>query len=65
MKVVELFKEALGWLGKNYRKFYTERDIVWTIQKHLIRVIKRKHLPYKVFNDYPIIYNKPASIRRN
>lgn len=55
MEPVDLFKESLEWLKDNYSKykFFTERDIVWTIQKHLRNKIKS--LPsYRIVNDWPM-----------
>lgn len=56
MNSAEIFKSSLRWLQDSYfdHKFYTERDIVWTIQKHISDEIKRAGLPYRVFNDHTI-----------
>src|SRR5262249_11006675 len=35
-------------------EFWAERDLVWTVQKRLKQVIGDQHLPYSVFNDYPL-----------
>lgn len=35
--------------------FFVERDVVWTLQSHLIGGIKEARAPYLVFNDYPIL----------
>ena len=34
---VELFENTLNWLQENYFnfRFFTERDVVWTLQTHL------------------------------
>jgi hypothetical protein len=54
---VELFEEALDWLRANYanRRFFCERDIVWTVQKRLLELIATGNQPYQVFNDYPML----------
>ena len=55
MEPVDLFKESLEWLKNSYSKyeFFTERDIVWTIQMHLRDKIKL--IPsYKIVNDWPM-----------
>ncbi len=55
-KAEDLFNNSLKWLRKNYKKqpFFTERDIVWTLQKYLRKKIEHKKLSYKVYNDWPI-----------
>jgi hypothetical protein len=57
MEATNLFESAITWLQHNYAAvpFYTERDIVWTVQTHLTREIARQQLPYRVFNDYPML----------
>jgi hypothetical protein len=59
-----LFEDSLNWLKGNYStfQFYTERDIVWTIQLNLIEQISKEGLPYKVFNDYGILPGKRRSL---
>ena len=55
--IKELFEDTLDWLRETYwtHDFYVERDLVWTIQKKLSRMIVERKLPFRVFNDYPII----------
>jgi hypothetical protein len=57
MNSVELFENSLGWLKKNYSRFrfYLERDIVYMLQTYLNDVIDKNSLPFKVYNDYPIL----------
>lgn len=64
MEALELFKESLEWLKNNYNNFYffKERDIVWEIQKYLIKLIKEKELSYKILNDYPMVRHGKFSI---
>jgi len=49
-----LFEEAVMWLKANYRyfRFFTERDIVWTLQLHLLEEIERQRLPLRVFDNH-------------
>lgn len=58
----ELFKQSLAWLRQRYPvfRFYTERDLVWTVQLHLLEQIDDQRLPYDIFNDYPL---QPGSHR--
>ena len=46
----------LDWLRETYwsHDFYLERDVVWTVQKRLQRLISSEQMPLRVFNDYPI-----------
>ena len=63
MNAAELFESTiLTWLRKNYKKhkFFTERDVVWTVQTHIMKELKNNDLPYRVFNDHRI----PSSRRR-
>jgi hypothetical protein len=52
----ELAVEALAWLRATYAEHlpYTERDIVWTVQRWIAREITGRGLPLRVFNDYGI-----------
>ncbi len=56
MNAEKLFMQTLEWLRDNYDKykFFTERDVVWTVQMHLIDEIKKNNLTYKIYNDWPI-----------
>ncbi len=64
MEPVDLFKESLEWLKDHYSKyeFFTERDIVWTIQTHLRDRVKQLKLPYMVLNDWPMEKGKRRSL---
>ena len=59
-KAIKLFEETFSWLKANYWsfRFFTERDIVWTVQKNLIERIEKENLPYKIFTDFPIMKGK-------
>jgi hypothetical protein len=52
--VPQLFEEAIMWLRANYShfRFFTERDIVWTLQLHLSEEIERQYLPLRVFDNH-------------
>lgn len=64
MEATALFENAIAWLRENYAafQFFVERDVVWTLQKHLISQIKEQSLPYRVFNDYPILPGRRRSL---
>jgi hypothetical protein len=53
----ELFTNALGWLRRNLTTLapLTERDVVWSIQRHIARRIAYESLPYAIYSDYPIL----------
>lgn len=55
----EIILCTLDWLQHNYfrYRFYTERDIVWTIQSCAAKLVEERQLNFKVFNDYPITFN--------
>jgi hypothetical protein len=52
-----LLDEAMCWLREQYRQFefWAERDVVWTLQTRLRRIIGERQLRYEVFNDYPLL----------
>lgn len=56
MQARELFENTMGWLREHYHehRFYTERDVVWTVQLRLLHEIENGELPLRVFNDYTI-----------
>lgn len=55
----EIFSCTLSWLQQNYFnfQFYTERDIVWTIQQQFAQLVKDRRFNLRVFTDYPILFN--------
>lgn len=59
-----LILEATRWLENCYERytFFVERDIVWTIQGYLVDCIDARRLPYRVFNDYPMIPGSRRSL---
>ncbi len=59
-----LIEEAVAWLQERYKDlcFYTERDIVWTVQNHLVDQISMTRIPYRVYNDYPMLPGQRADI---
>ena len=63
-KATELFENSISWLRENYNnfKFFTEHDIVWTIQTHIIQLIEDHNLPYQAFTEFPILPGKRRSI---
>ena len=52
-----LFEETLEWLREHYGEFefWTERDLVWTVQMRLRLLITERSLPLQIFNDYPML----------
>lgn len=52
-----LLEEAMQWLQAHYTdfRFTVERDVVWTLQRHIALRIEKEQLPLAVFNDYPLI----------
>lgn len=54
MEATELFESTIEWLRSQYAgyRFFTERDVVWTIQLRLLEEIERTRLPYRVVHEY-------------
>jgi hypothetical protein len=52
-----VFEDALAWLAATYpmHGFSVERDLVWTLQRHLGQVLRRPGLSWRAFNDYPML----------
>jgi hypothetical protein len=58
-----IFRGAVDWLGKHYGEhvFYVERDIIFTLQTHMVEQVRSDQLPLRVYNDFPMI----AGLRRS
>lgn len=63
-KASDLFEESIAWLKDNYDEFgfQVERDIVWTLQTYIVKGIKERDLPFRVFNDYPMLRGARRSL---
>ena len=59
MNAAELFESAMHWLRDHYTdyRFFTERDIVWTVQLRLLAEIESRGLPFRVVQEYTILPN--------
>ncbi len=57
LTAAELFEQTLEWFRMHYSDyhFFVERDLVWTLQTHLKKLVEATRAPYLVFNDYPIL----------
>lgn len=57
MDAAQLFETVMQGLREHYAdyRFFTERDIVWTVQLRLYAEIKKQGLPFRVFNDYTMV----------
>ena len=57
---LDIFASALSWLRDTYsaHSFYVERDLVWTLQKHLVERAAQHRAPLRIFNDYPVLPGK-------
>lgn len=64
MESSEPFENAVAWLKDHYGQFqfFVERDVVWILQNYLVSQIKEYNLPFRVFNDYPILPGKRRSL---
>lgn len=59
-KATELFEQSLECLREQYIdfRFFTERDIVWTVQTRLIELVKEHQLPYEIFHEHTLSLGK-------
>jgi len=64
MQAAELFEDAISWLRENYGdyRFFTERDIVWTVQTHIIKLIEKHNLAYRIFHNFRILPRKTTDL---
>lgn len=60
----DYFIEAIEWLRSNYDEFtfFVERDVVWSLQLHLLALILRDGSDFRVYNDYGILPGKRRSL---
>ncbi|HEY7907250.1 MAG TPA: hypothetical protein VIC60_00190, partial [Thermomicrobiales bacterium] len=60
----DLFEQAFSWFQEHYAgfRFFTERDIVWTVQNRLIDLISTAKVESRVYNDYPMLPGQRADI---
>lgn len=60
----QLFEAALGWLKDNYRSFhfFQERDIVWTLQIHMLKEIETSNLPFKIYDNHKLARDKGVDL---
>ena len=51
-----LIEGAMEWLRQNYvsHRFFLERDVVWTVQLHIVEEIETQSLPFRVYTNYRI-----------
>ncbi len=60
----QLFDDALVWLRDNYRSyhFFAERDIVWTLQTHMIREAQSRTQGLKIYDNHKLVKGKQADL---
>jgi hypothetical protein len=60
----DLFEQTFSWLQEHYAefRFFTERDIVWTVQNRLVDLIRTAKVECRVYNDYPMLPGQRADI---
>ena len=64
MDATGLFESVMDWIREHYAeyRFFTERDIVWTVQMRLLGEIERQNLNFRVFNDHRMMPNTRADV---
>ena len=65
LTAAHLFESAIAWLRDHYSnfQFFTERDVVWTVQSRLLTFVDQGAAgPYKVRNDYPMMLGTRADL---
>jgi hypothetical protein len=64
MQAVGLFENAISCLQENYTdfRFFTERDMVWTVQTHIIKLIEKQNLAYRIFHNFPVLPGKTTDL---
>ena len=64
MDAATLFENTMDWLRDAYgqHRFFSERDIVWTVQLRLLEEVEQANLPYRVLNDYTLFRGNRADL---
>ncbi len=62
-EAANLFEQAIAWLRENYTRFqfFQERDLVWTVQTRIVKLIQQQGSAYQIFNDYRMMSSNPHS----
>ena len=61
---IQLFEEVVAWLEANYKSyhFFEERDIVWTMQTHMLSEIGKHNLDFKIYDNHKCVKDKHADL---
>lgn len=65
LKEGQLVENALVWLKDNYKsfRFFAERDVVWTLQTHMLREAEMQKLPLKIYDNHKLaIFRKQVDL---
>jgi len=60
----QLFERALAWLKDNYNSFhfFAERDVVWTLQTHVLREAEIRKLPFRIYDNHKLVGGKQVDL---
>lgn len=63
-EAAQLFEDAIGLLCETYddRPYFVERDIVYTVQLLLWKLVRERGLDWSVFNDFPMLPGRRRSL---
>jgi len=63
-EATDMFERAVKWLAQHYSSyhFFTERDIEWTLQLHLLQEIKERKLDLAVFEKHRMPNRKQVDL---
>ena len=64
MDAAKLFESAMHWLRQHYAdyRFFTERDLVWTVQLRLLAEIESRALRFHVSHEYTVLPRNIADL---
>jgi hypothetical protein len=64
MDAVNLFEDSISWLRENYGnfRFFAERDIVWTLQTHIMAKIAADEPTYRIYHNFTILPGKTVDL---
>jgi len=62
--VTQLLENALTWLRDNYRscRFFAERDIVWTLQMHMICEAESRTPRLNIYDNHKLLNRKQVDL---
>ena len=64
MTPTQLFENAMDWLRQHYGefRFFTQRDVEWTLQTRIMQMTQEANLPYRVSHNHTLAKGKRTNL---